>query len=202
MPALKLPIKARSITAPFVERNVPGPEDFVVLSEPLQNATARVATLLQDCPSKWALAGDAAELVSGVSVRADHLTILTTTKGCGEITERLHQYLVRAPQDTEKKLDREAIVDTKSYQVHIKSIAAQFEIEKSMLDVHGDLRIKVGEWDWGDPLDYEPDYVYVGYERVPVVPLSLKTELYMGLGWMDRVKKIKEAMVRRHHGFG
>ena len=37
---------------------------------------------------------------------------------------------------------------------------------------------------------------------MPVVPLRLKTELYIGLGWMDRVKKINEAMVRRHHGPG
>jgi len=68
--------------------------------------------------------------------------------------------------------------------------------------VHGDLRIKVGEWEWGDPLDFEPEYVYVVGVKVPVVPLKLKTELYLGLGWMDRVRKINEAMARRHHKIG
>ena len=92
------------------------------------------------------------------------------------------------------------------YQKHIGDEAPaaikRFNIDGQRLDVHGDLRIKVGEWDWGDPLDYEPEYVYVVGVKVPVVPLQLKTELYMGLGWMDRVRKISEANARRHHKIG
>ena len=202
MPALKIPHKAHQIVAPFVESRVPGPEEFIVLSEPLLNATLKLARLLKDCKSKWALAGDAGELVSGVSVAADHLSILTTAEGCEEISDRLAENVVQTPRIVERKLDREAKIDLEPYPVQIESYEARFQIEGQRLHVYGGLRIRIGEWEWGDPLDYEPEYVYVGSEKLPVVPLRLKTELYVGLGWMDRVKKINEAMVRRHHGPG
>jgi len=202
LPALKIPHKAQPIVAPFVESRVPGPEEFVVLSEPLLNATMKLARLLKDCKSKWALSGDAGELMSGVSLPADHLSILTTAEGCEEISNRLAENVVQTPRIVERKLDREAKIDLEPYPVQIKSYEARFQIEGQRLHVYGGLRIRIGEWEWGDPLDYEPEYVYVGSEKLPVVPLRLKTELYIGLGWMDRVKKINEAMVRRHHGPG
>jgi hypothetical protein len=199
---LKIPHKARSIVAPFVESRVPGPEEFVVLSEPLLNATLKLAELLRECKPKWAMSGDAGELFSGVSVSADHLSILTTAEGCEEISRKLAENLVQTPGMVERKLDREANIDLKPYPVQIKSYEARFQIDGQRLDVYGGLQIRVGEWEWGDPLDYAPEYVYVGSEKLPVVPLRLKTELYIGLGWMDRVKKINEAMTRRHHGPG
>jgi hypothetical protein len=202
MPALKIPNKVRSIVAPFIERRVPGPEDFVVLSEPLLNATVKLARLLRDCKSKWAVSGDVGELLSGVSVPADHLSILTTVEGCEEISNKLVENVVQTPGMVERKWDREAKIDLRPYPVQVKSYEARFQIEGQRLDVYGGLQIRVGDWEWGDPLDYEPDYVYVGSEKVPVVPLRLKTELYIGLGWMDRVTRINEAMVRRHHGPG
>src|SRR5207244_228414 len=83
------------------------------------------------------------------------------------------------------------------YPVQIKSYEARFQIEGQRLHVYGGLRIRIGEWEWGDPLDYEPEYVYVGSEKLPVVPLRLKTELYIGLGWRDRVKKLDAAKVTK-----
>jgi hypothetical protein len=148
------------------------------------------------------MAGDVGELLSGVAVRTDHLSILTTTEGCEEISKKLAGHIVENPGIVERKLDREARVDLSSYSVQIKSQEAKFQIDGQRLDVYGGLQIRVGEWEWGDPLDYEPDYVYVGSEKMPVLPIRLKKELYIGLGWMDRVKKINEAMTRRHHGPG
>jgi hypothetical protein len=79
---------------------------------------------------------------------------------------------------------------------------SRFDIGGSRLDVHGELQIKVGNWDWGDPLDFEPDHVYVVGVKVPIVPLKMKSELYTGLGWDDRARKIHEAVVRSRHMFG
>jgi len=202
LPVLKIPRKAQRIVAPFVESRVPGPEEFVVLSEPLLNATLKLARLLKGCKSKWALSGDAGELVSGVSIPADHLSILTSAEGCEEISYRLVENVVQPPRIVERKLDREAKIGKEPYPVQMKSHEARFRIEGQRLHVYGGLQIRIGDWEWGDPLEYEPEYVYVGSEKLPVVPLRLKTELYIGLGWMDRVKKINEAMVRRHHGPG
>ncbi len=107
-----------------------------------------------------------------------------------------------ASRQVETQIKRNAEIEPKPLPITIKSYASQFNINGQRLNVHGDLRIKVGDWDWGDPLDYEPEYVYVVGVKVPVVPLELKTRLYMGLGWMDRVRKIHDAMARRHHKIG
>lgn len=197
-----MPEKSRLPSIPLIESRVPKPEEFVVLSKPLLDATIRIGELLKDCPSKWAIAGDVGEILFGVNVQPDHITILTSTEGCDEIRSRLKSFEVEAPRIVERKLARSAEIDRNQLPVSIKSYAGSFNIDGQRLDLHGHLRIKLGEWDWGDPLDYEPEYVYVVGVKVPVVPLQLKTELYMGLGWMDRVLKINEANARRHHKIG
>ena len=152
--------------------------------------------------SKWAIGGDVGEVISGVNVQPNRIAILTTREGCDEITRKLAKFQIEPSRIIERELERDAKVDLKLLKVRIKSYAARFDIEGSRLDVHGDLRIKVGDWDWGDSLDFEPDYVYVVGVKVPIVPLKMKSELYTGLGWMDRVSKIHEAVMRSRHMFG
>ena len=202
MPALRLPDKAK-LASPFViESRIPKPEELVVLNKQLLDTTITIGKILEDCPNKWAISGDVAEVISGVNVEPDHVTILTTKGGCDEISGRLAKYSIAPATVVERRLEREANIGLKSYPVMIKSYLAGFNIEGSKLDVYGDLQIKVGEWDWGDPVDYEPDYVYVVGVKVPVVPLQLKSEIYNGLGWRDRATKIHEAVVRSRHKFG
>lgn len=181
---------------------LPKPEELIVLAKPLLDATVRVGELLKDLPIKWAMGGDIGEILMGVNVRPDHLTILTSADGCSQINAKLAAVRVGTAQATEKKLDRDAEIDLKQYPVYVKSHEARFNVEGQRLDVYGDLQIKVGDWDWGDPLDYEPDYVYVVSEKVPVLPLKLKLNLYTGLGWIDRVRMINEAEAKRHHRLG
>jgi len=100
---------------------------------------------------------------------------------------------------SERQVKRNAEINLKPYPIRIKSYSSSFNIQGQRLDVHGNLQIKVGDWDWGDPIDYEPEYVYVVNVKVPAAPLELKKELYRGLGWYDRVSKIHAAMARRHH---
>lgn len=199
MPTLIIPDKSKLLNIPLLESTVPKPEELVVISQPMLSATIRIGKLLEDCSEKWAIAGDAGELLSGVNVRPDQITILTTTSGCEELSKKLETYHVEGPRNVERQLERNAEIDPKPLPVRVKSFTSQFKIEGERVDVHGDLQIKVGEWDWGDPLDFDPEYVYVVGVKVPVVPLGLKTELYVGLGWTDRVKKINQAMARRHH---
>ncbi len=202
MPALNLPYKAKSTSIFTIESRIPKPEELVVLDKALLDATITIGKALKDCTSKWAIGGDVAEVISGVNVEPDHVTLLTTKDGCDEIARRLARYNVAAPAIVERKLEREATIGVLLYPVRIRSYKSEFRVEGSRLDVHGDLQIKVGEWDWGDPLDYEPDYVYVVGVKVPVVPLQMKTEIYNGLGWRDRATKIHEAIARSKHKFG
>ena len=199
MPALKVPNRPTVADIPIIESRVPRPEELVVLSKPLLEATIRIGELLRDCPAKWAFAGDLGEILFGVNVEPDHLTILTTSAGCNEISKSLTAFQTQVPRIGERQLERSAEIHLKPLPIIIKSYSSSFNIEGLKLDVHGDLQIKVGDWDWGDPIDFEPEYVYVVSVKVPAVPLELKKELYMGLGWYDRVSKIHAAMARRHH---
>jgi hypothetical protein len=202
MPALRLSDKPKPISLPQIESRIPKPEELVVLSKPLLDATIMIGKALMDSTNKWALGGDVAEVISGVNARPDHIAILTTKEGCDEVTRKLAKYQLEPPRIVEKELERDAEVDLKPHKVRIKSYTSRFNVEGCRLDVHGDLQIKVGDWDWGDPLDFEPDYVYVVGVKVPVVPLRMKSELYTGLGWTDRAAKIHEAVMRSRHMFG
>jgi hypothetical protein len=199
VPALIVPNKAKPLNIPVFQSRIPKPEELVVLDKPLLEATIEVGNLLKDCQAKWALAGDIGEILNGVNVQPDHLTILTNVAGCEEISKKLERFQVEAPRQVETQIMRNAEIEPKALPITIKSYMSQFNLNGQRLNVHGDLRIKVGNWDWGDPLDYEPEYVYVVGVKVPVIPLELKTHLYRGLGWYDRVSKIHAAMARRHH---
>ncbi|TMI17631.1 hypothetical protein E6H32_08350 [Candidatus Bathyarchaeota archaeon] len=202
MPALRLSEKPKPIDLLQIQSRIPKPEELVVLSKPLLDATIIIGKALMDCENKWAVGGDVAEVISGVNVQPNHITILSTKDGCEEVARKLVKYQVEPPHDVESELARDAIVDLKPHKVRIKSYSSRFDVEGSQLNVHGNLRIKVGEWDWGDPLDFDPDYVYVLGVKMPIVPLKMKSELYSGLGWTDRAIKIHEAVMRSRHMFG
>ncbi len=202
MPSLRLPDKPSPTPMMVIESRIPKPEELVVLDKRLLDATITIGKSLEECTNKWAVGGDVAEIICGVNVQPDHVTILTTTRGCDEIDGKLAKYRVAAPAMVEKRLEREAKIGLKLHPVEIRSYRGQFNVDGSKLDVHGDLQIKVGDWEWGDPLDFYPDYVYVVGVKVPVVPLQLKSEIYNGLGWRDRATKIHEAAIRSRHKFG
>ena len=196
---LVIPDKSKHLKIPLIESRVPKPEELVVVSQPILNATIRIGQLLQDISEKWAIGGEAGEILSGVNVRPDHITILTTTEGSKLVGKKLETFHQEEARIIERQLERKAEIDPIPLPVRIKSLSSQFRIDGQRLDVHGDLQIKVGDWDWGDPLDFEPDYVNVVGVQIPVVPVELKRELFLGLGWTDRVKMITQAMARRHH---
>lgn len=202
MPALRLSDKPKSISVPVIESRIPKPEELIVLSKPFLDATILVGKALVDSTNKWAVGGDVAEVISGVNVTPDHMAILTTREGCDEVARKLVKYQLEPTRLVERQLERDAKVDLKPYTIRIKSYMSRFDIGGTRLDVHGELQIKVGDWDWGDPLDFEPDHVYVVGVKVPIVPLKMKSELYTGLGWTDRATKIHEAVRRSRHMFG
>ena len=199
MPVLKVPNRTIAAQIPIIESRVPKPDELVVLSKPLLQATIRIGELLKDCSAKWAFAGDLGEILFGVNVEPDHITIITTSAGCDYISKKLTPFLVQAPRTTERRVKRSAEINLKPLPINVRSYSSSFNIQGQKLDVHGDLQIKVGDWDWGDSIDFEPEYVYVVGVKVPAAPLELKKELYRGLGWYDRVSRIHAAMARRHH---
>ncbi len=120
--------------------------------------------------------------------------------GSEEFSIKLLRYQTLPLKDTERKLPRGADIEGMMYPVYIRSSYSEYGVEGVRIELYGDLQIKVGDWEWGDPLDFDPVSVSLVGTEVPVVPLSLSSELDLGLGWMDRVKLISDAIMRSHHG--
>jgi hypothetical protein len=188
-----------SLDIPVYDGKVPKPEDVTVLNPTLLKTVIMLGGALKDMKAKWAIGGDAGEIIKGVHVKTDHLEILTTKEGCDEVCGLLAQYVTLQPAEKEVKLPREADIDAKMLPVYIKSHYAELTIDKVRVEVYGDEQIKVGEWEWGDPLDFIPDYSYIVNRKVPIVPLRLKQELDLGLGWLDRLELIAIAVASGQH---
>jgi hypothetical protein len=182
-----------------IPSKIPTPDEIVILSQPLLKAAVKVAERLNKVHANWAFGGDAGEIIMGVNTRAEYLEILTTKDGCEEICGALAEYLILAPAATEKRLARGADVEGEMLPVYVKSHYAELTVDGVKVEVYGDEQIKVGEWDWGDPLDFTPVYSYVIGTKVPIVPLALKSELALGLGWLDSVTLISDAVLHSQH---
>src|SRR6266702_7253892 len=108
MPALVISNKSRPLNIPVFQSRIPKPDELVVLDKPLLEATIQVGNLLKDCQAKWALAGDIGEILNGVNVKPDHLTILTNVAGCEEISKKLEAFQVEASTQVESQVNRSA----------------------------------------------------------------------------------------------
>ncbi len=186
----------------------PEPDEIVILPRPLLLAALKLVERLSGTvTAKWALGGEAGEIMQGVNVTADRLVINTTKEGCDKIWEVCEEYRSLAPAVAEKKLEREADVDGKMLPIYVKSYYAELAIDGTKVEVYGDQQFKVDEWEWGDPLDFEPTTTYVpGGKKLPLVPLNLQGQLALGLGWLDLVQLITDAVLAKHqnisHGSG
>jgi aminoglycoside-2''-adenylyltransferase len=196
---LKLPGGKPVPEVPVLGRRVAKPERIVILPAPLLRATVKISQALKDAKEKWAFGGDAAEITKGVDVSADHLEIVATKAGTEEICKLLVEYVTVPPAGVMKKLPREANVESVAFPVYIKSHYAELTVDKIRVEVYGDLQYKVAEWEWGDPIDYKAEHVNILGANVPILPLRLKSELDMGLGWFDRVELISDAVIRGQH---
>jgi hypothetical protein len=188
-----------NLDIPVFDSKVPKPDEVAFLPAHLLKVVIMLGGELKDVRAKWAIWGDAGEIIKGVHVKTDHLEILTTKEGCEEICKFLASYVTMAPSEAVKKLSREADVDAKLLPIYVKSHFAELTINGVLVEVYGDEQIKVAEWDWGDPLDFEPDYSYIVNKKVPIVPLRFKQELDLGLGWLDRLELIADAIASGQH---
>lgn len=148
---------------------------------------------------KWILSGDLGEAFKSVRVAPDCVEIVTSKEGAEQINQAVAQY---APQPVEyrvQQLPRNALVQGQEFPVYVRSYSFEFKIDQVPFRVFGDLQFKLGDWEWGDTFEFEPDTIYVVNRRTLVAPLQVKYELYHALGWMDRAEKIKWVAEARQH---
>ena len=91
------------------------------------------------------------------------------------------------------------LVEGKEFPVYVKSLFAHFMLGAVEVNAHSDYRIKVGEWEWGDRLEFEPVEMNLAGGLIPIMPVRIASEIYLTLGWTDRANRISDAVRRAHH---
>jgi hypothetical protein len=150
---------------------------------------------------EWAVGGDLGENLRTVNVEPDCIEIYTSEDGAERIVEATSEFNPHSVALETQQLPRNAVIETKDYPIYVRSYYSEFIIGAVRVKVYGDAQYRLGDWDWGDKLEFNPEFVYVVGKKTAVVPLSLKCEFYQSLGWADRAEKIRETLYRqRRHG--
>ena len=180
----------------------PTPDDVFILP------VAFVASILEVVPkigrsgAWWAFGGELSEKLGGVAIIPREIEILTDMDGVEKIRESLAEYGPAPIAVAENRLDRDAEIDSKTYPVYVKSHRTSVTVKGVKVVVHGAYQIKVGEWDWGDSLEFKPSIVNMVGTEIPVMPIRLSSEIYLTLGWLDRAQMIADAISHAHHAMG
>jgi hypothetical protein len=145
---------------------------------------------------EWAVSGDLGEALKTVQVNPDCLEIVTTKKGAAQIFLSVQDCNPTGVYFQTHKLPRPAVINGKEYPVSVRSYYFEFTIKGVKVKVYGNLQYRISNWDWGDKLEFVPEHVYVVGEKTAVVPLQVKYNIYLQLGWVDRAEKIQQVLLR------
>jgi hypothetical protein len=154
---------------------------------------------LKDRNIEWAVSGNLGETLRTVHVEPDGIDILTSKEGAKQIFQAVHEFNPHKLKWRTKMLSRPAVIG-KEYPVKIRSYYFEFEITSIKVKVYGDLQIQIGDWEWGDKIEFEPNDILVLGQKISVAPLQLKYDLYRGLGWIDRAEEVLKVLSRKYKG--
>jgi len=145
---------------------------------------------LDDKKVKWVISGNLAECLRTVKVKPECIEIITSKIGAEQICQAVQELKPQQISFQTQRLPRNVVIEQKDYPVYTRSHYFEFNLNGLVVKVHGDLQYKVGDWDWGDIFDFNPEYVYVAGKKTAVTPLSVQYQLCHALGWTDRAEKI------------
>jgi hypothetical protein len=143
---------------------------------------------------EWALGGDFAEALKVVKVNPADFEIVTSKENAERIFDAVEEFKPEAMGVKIQQLPRNAVIGGEEYPIYIRSYFFSFFVGGIAVRVHGDLQYRINGWDYGDKLEFAPEYVFLMDKKIALVPLSLKYEIYQRLGWADRLDKIKQAL--------
>jgi hypothetical protein len=179
-------------------REIPKPEDLYNIPVEFVRCLVEIGPKVQKSGAWWSLSGDVSENMLDVHVRPTEIEIVTDAGGLEKIFTALSGYNPTPIAAKEWKLERLAEPDGNQYPVFARSNCTELTVKGAKVTVHGDYQMKVGEWEWGDAFYFDPVLINVAGVDIPVMPLRLRTEIYLMLGWVDRAKEISEAYARSH----
>jgi hypothetical protein len=148
-------------------------------------------------PVEWALSGDLGEALRTVHVDPDCIEVVTDKAGAYMIHKAVAELEPTPVTYRIQQHPRNAVVQGAEYPVSLRSHYFEFNIEGLPVKIHGDLQYKLDNWEWGDTFQFTPDVVYVVNRKTSIVPLNIKYELYMNLGWLDRAENIRKVFALR-----
>jgi hypothetical protein len=146
---------------------------------------------------EWALSGKLGEALRTVRVEPDFIEIVASKDAAYQIHDTVAEFNVQPIAYLVQQLPRNASIQGVEYPVYFRSHYFEFDIDTVKVKVYGDLQYKVGDWDWGDTFQFNPDTVYVVGKKTSVVPLVVKHELYTSLGWVDKAENINKVFATR-----
>ena len=176
----------------------PKPEDIFFVPNNLLACLYEIAPKIKESGAWWALTGDLSDSMRGVHLHATEVEILTDEAGLEKISNALSSYNPSPTQVKERRLERDAELGLgfDKYPILEKSTSTEFTWKGVKVIVKGNCQMKVGDWEWGDPLIFEPDAVNLRGVFIPLMPLGLKSEFYITLGWLDKARLVSDAVSR------
>ena len=147
---------------------------------------------LDDKKIRWIVSGDLAERLRLVKVDPDFIEIVSSRDGAEQIFQAVQEFEPQKVSFQTQRLSRDAVVGSEKYPVYARSHYFEFSINSVNVKVEGDLQFKVGDWEWGEIFDFNPEYVYVTGKKIAVTPLLIQYEFYQTLGCSDRAEKIAQ----------
>jgi hypothetical protein len=151
---------------------------------------------LRSTDVRWALGGDLADAMRGVDLSPEFAEIYTDKHGAATIHDAVRTYHPSELKLVEQRLPRDADVGGKPYPIYVRSHFFEVTVKNAPLRVHGDLQYKVGEWPWGDVVEFNPEPLSLVGEMLNIVPMNFRLDLYRSLGWKDKVDAINVAIMK------
>jgi hypothetical protein len=148
----------------------------------------------------WALNGDVAEALKTIQTDPEFIEILCSQQDAEQIFEQIQEFHPKQISFQTQQLPRNAVINGSEYPIYARSYFFEFDLNEVTVKVHGDLQYKLDDWEWGDILSFEPEYVYVVGNKTAVTPLTIAYELYSNLGWVDKTEKIRQVLMKINGG--
>lgn len=145
----------------------------------------------------WAVGGDLGEALETIQVEPDHVEIVANKDGTEKIFSAVKEYNPKPIELQTIKLARNAKINGIEKPIYIQSYFFEFFLGCVNVRVYGDMQYKINDWDWGDKLEFTPEYVNIMGVKIAVIPLEVKYQIYQNLGWTDRSEKIEPIIKRR-----
>lgn len=140
----------------------------------------------------WTIFGSLAEKLLGIEVELGEIEIVCSKSNAEKIYSLIQEFKPQPLNFQTYQLKRKTMSNGKECPVYVRSYSFNFGLNSVSIRVHGDMRFKVDEHNWGEVFEFTPQHICVFGKDFEVMPLSVASEMYLFLGWRDKLEKIKQ----------